>query len=1559
MTSRRGASFRILTALLIGLLALSGLQVLQIANAPKAAAAIMNLDAPVINSITSPAGNQLTVNFSAPSNPSGLTITAYQVEYSTNGSTWTTASSSVASNATSYTITGLTPSTNYFVRMAAYAGGLGSYGYLWQKIYSTSQQNRNASSQIVYDSGFGLGGSDAAVTWGSTSYSRIRYLMGATYDGSYKYVDANFSKTMSSLGSGSVSFTSASDLRYLRIPSTDSNTANNFEIQGDVSDLTIRSNVSDVENGSEFSGRLEIWPWDYATQANTGLSSVRSNNYDDGDSWAPGSYGSFQLHRLSSDAAKRKTLFAWNHHDNGMVADLGFGNYTGTHSDWTFAYQTSYAARTGFNLSVYINPVVTTASGFTVNYALNGGTGTTPSQTAHTAGTTITLPSSAGFSRAGYNFAGWNNGTSTYAAGASYTVPSSNTTMTAQWTSALILDYDVTDTNSYSSGTTLTNRNSSYPNATLSSSSIVSRTSQAMNFGSGTYATTGSINAGLFSSGLTLDIYGSLGNDTGTSWERFIDFGKTRAGGGAYESYNLDVGRYYNTNKVFLEVFNQNNGASSIGHCMSNTDQLDNAMHRYTFVLNGSTCSLYVDGVQVQVINSFTGTASSSISYGLPANVTWDNNLIAKSNWAQFGDAATTGAIRSLRMLNTAMTPATIDTIDSARLVYKTVSYSSPESATMPASDVTTGTLRLPLASTATRTGYALSNWYTTSGRTVVAAAPGGDYAITSSTTLYAGWSAAAGPQSALSVTSTTGQFGSTVSLTTSGGSGTGAVTYSVVNGTATGCAVSGSTLSFTSAGTCSVTATKAADANYTVISSPATTVTISAKSVSITAASRSISFGSTFTNAYTAGALVGSDAISTVTYTYQGTGATTYGPSTTAPTAVGTYSITPAVAGLSTGTLSNYNFSYTAGTLTIGTATLSEPSSVSSGTTPGVLKSIGVWWSAVANASSYTVKFNTGGVDVFTVDVVGTSTTVADARFVNGAAYNITVRANGTGNYASSGFSTNSATSWANNIYTQTYVYNGADGANGTASATYIPGGTAIVLPTPTKTNFTFAGWYSNVGLTVLVTGDQTPYANETLYAKWTASHYAVTYAPNYGASSSSVSNVAVGVATVLPTPTRANFVFDGWYTAATGGTKVGNAGANYTPTQNTTLYARWIQASLYGIAPGNLSRVGTLTANDMVSSSFNGTLGNNAVTVQLPNATLPAGTIVALDLITDTSYAQSLLTGTNTYLLSIAVSWLAPDETVPNTNSGKAVAMTITNPAIKAGALVYSIQSGTVQLLGTASVDGSITVQLTSDPAVYVVSTVPNAPQSVTTTVTETSAIVTWTAPNSNGGSIITGYTVTLSNGATCTTTLLTCTFLNLVAGTSYSAVVVATNNVGNSSSANASFTTASLNPPTPPVTPVPPVVPPVTPVPPVVPEEPQIPSKPIVIKVPVIESVIAVKENNVPVLNGSRIVQPILFAPNSTLLSKTALAQIREAASELKSQNGTLLVTGFVYYTNVSESVMKKIATERAKRVSLQLAKLGIKVKIGYLGYGPHNTKTPKATDRKVELRWVAAK
>jgi hypothetical protein len=82
--------------------------------------------------------------------------------------------------------------------------------------------------------------------------------------------------------------------------------------------------------------------------------------------------------------------------------------------------------------------------------------------------------------------------------------------------------------------------------------------------------------------------------------------------------------------------------------------------------------------------------------------------------------------------------------------------------------------------------------------------------------------------QAAVTVTTKTGYLDAPLTLAATGGSGTGAVTFTVVNGTATGCAITSGALAATKAGTCIVTATKAAVSPYTVGISAATTITIS-----------------------------------------------------------------------------------------------------------------------------------------------------------------------------------------------------------------------------------------------------------------------------------------------------------------------------------------------------------------------------------------------------------------------------------------------------------------------------------------------------------------------------------------------------------------------------------------------------------------------------------------------------------------------------------------------------------------------------------------------------------
>ena len=99
---------------------------------------------------------------------------------------------------------------------------------------------------------------------------------------------------------------------------------------------------------------------------------------------------------------------------------------------------TTYGAGATYTLSSGGTAIVFTAqwsANPTDAYSFNAAGGApTPTSGSGLDGTTITLPSAP--TRAGYTFGGWNNGTTTYGAGATYTLSSGGTAIvfTAQWT---------------------------------------------------------------------------------------------------------------------------------------------------------------------------------------------------------------------------------------------------------------------------------------------------------------------------------------------------------------------------------------------------------------------------------------------------------------------------------------------------------------------------------------------------------------------------------------------------------------------------------------------------------------------------------------------------------------------------------------------------------------------------------------------------------------------------------------------------------------------------------------------------------------------------------------------------------------------------------------------------------------------------------------------------------------------------------------------------------------------------------------------------------------------
>lgn len=118
--------------------------------------------------------------------------------------------------------------------------------------------------------------------------------------------------------------------------------------------------------------------------------------------------------------------------------------------------------------------------------------------------------------------------------------------------------------------------------------------------------------------------------------------------------------------------------------------------------------------------------------------------------------------------------------------------------------------------------------------------------------------------------------------------------------------------------------------------------------------------------------------------------------------------------------------------------------------------------------------------------------------------------------------------------------------------------------LPVPTRTGYSFAGWYTKRigGTKVTASTIVTETSNHTLYAHWTAKTYTVTFNSNGGTVAIPKSmTVTFGSAYgSLPTVTKAGYYFSGWNTSADGSGTAVNSSTIVSIASNHTLYACWI---------------------------------------------------------------------------------------------------------------------------------------------------------------------------------------------------------------------------------------------------------------------------------------------------------------------------------------------------------------------------------------------------------------
>jgi YVTN family beta-propeller protein len=336
-------------------------------------------------------------------------------------------------------------------------------------------------------------------------------------------------------------------------------------------------------------------------------------------------------------------------------------------------------------------------------------------------------------------------------------------------------------------------------------------------------------------------------------------------------------------------------------------------------------------------------------------------------------------------------------------------------------------------------------------------------------------------------------------------------------------------------------------------------------------------------------------------------------------------------------------------------------------------------------------------------------------------------------------------------------YSANGGVGA--LSSSSYEVGLPGITLPTSgvTRYGYLFAGWSTTPNdATTAVTSPYVPpspvapstTAYETLYALWTpAPTYTVTYDGN-GDTGGSVPvdpqspYYAETDATVLANTgalVDAGFVFNGWNTEANGQGASYSAGQQLDVTADTVLFAQWSSAAQYTVTYDGNGNTGGVAPSDPLSPYFAET-----------DATVLANT----GSLTDTDYVFS---GWNTEANGQGTSYVAGQSLDVTANTVLYAQWTLALPA----------------------------PPLTPPPTPPTKTTLapPGVPTQPKANVTAGLATISWSAPTTDGGSPVTGYTVTSASGAVvCTTTgSLSCVVSGLVGKGPFVFSVTAVNAVG----------------------------------------------------------------------------------------------------------------------------------------------------------------------------------
>lgn len=182
---------------------------------------------------------------------------------------------------------------------------------------------------------------------------------------------------------------------------------------------------------------------------------------------------------------------------------------------------------------------------------------------------------------------------------------------------------------------------------------------------------------------------------------------------------------------------------------------------------------------------------------------------------------------------------------------------------------------------------------------------------------------------------------------------------------------------------------------------------------------------------------------------------------------------------------------------------------------------------------------------------------------------------------------------------------------------------GNLVTLTAYANDGYQFVGWFDgNDCVSISSTYAFVAYEDVSLIGQYTGEVFAslITFDPNGGTvSTTTLTTGSDGKLSDLPTATRSDYTFDGWFTSVSGGNKITT---DYVFTSDTTVYAHWTKNS-GGSSGGGSSSSGGSSSGGSSSTSYSITAGNSAHgSVSVSPKSTSKGTKVTLTIQSDSGY-------------------------------------------------------------------------------------------------------------------------------------------------------------------------------------------------------------------------------------------------------------------------------------------------------------------------------------------------